>query len=216
VGSATAFRGAPYLEPKAFSLKGNIFARGVSPSASAFIAIVAFIPMVGYKVKTNLDLCALAGERAMRTIAKKLIVPTPEESKLAIEALGALPSNANKLHLVKLELPTSSGASQSVPLPPRVVNLLVELLRQTASGNAVSVLPVRKEVTTQDAAELLNVSRPFVIGLLQKGEIPFRMVGSHRRIPLTALLAYKHKTDAARDEALDFLAAQAQELKLGY
>jgi len=152
----------------------------------------------------------------MRTIAKKLIVPTPEESKLAIEALRALPYNANKLYLVKLDLLTSSGASQTVPLPPLVVNLLVELLRQTASGNAVSVLPVRKEVTTQEAAELLNVSRPFVIGLLQKGEIPFRMVGSHRRIPLTALLAYKRKTDAARDEALDFLAAQAQELKLGY
>lgn len=101
-------------------------------------------------------------------------------------------------------------------VPPLVVNLLVEFLRQIASGNALGILPVRKEVTTQEAAELLNVSRPFVISLLQKGEIPFRMVGSHRRIPLTPLLAYKHKTDAARDKALDFLAAQAQELKLRY
>ncbi len=150
----------------------------------------------------------------MRT--KKLIVPTPEESRLAIETLKALAPNANTRHPVKIEFLTSSGTSQSVPVPPLVVKLLVEFLRQAALGNAVNIMPVRKEVTTQEAAELLNVSRPFVIGLLQKGEIPFRMVGSHRRIPLTALLAYKRKTDAARDEALDFLAAQAQELKLGY
>ncbi len=75
-------------------------------------------------------------------------------------------------------------------------------------------MPLRKEVTTFEAAEILNVSRPFVIGLLEKREIPFRMVGTHRRIPLSALLEYKCKTAAIQEEALDFLAAQAQELKL--
>jgi len=78
----------------------------------------------------------------------------------------------------------------------------------------MSIIPLRMEVTTHEAAEILNVSRPFVIGLLEKGEIPFRKVGTHRRIPLSALLEYKRRTDAIQDEALDFLATQAQELKL--
>jgi excisionase family DNA binding protein len=94
------------------------------------------------------------------------------------------------------------------------LKLLIEILKQMASGNAVSIVPLRKEVTTHEAADILNVSRPFVIGLLEKGDIPFRKVGTHRRIPLAALLEYKCKTDAVQDEALDFLAAQAQELKL--
>ena len=101
-----------------------------------------------------------------------------------------------------------------MPLSPLAIKLLIEILRQTASGNALSIVPLRKELTTYEAAELLNVSRPFVIGMLEKGEIPFRKVGTHRRIPLSALLEYKDKTGAIRDEALDFLAAQAQELKL--
>jgi excisionase family DNA binding protein len=91
---------------------------------------------------------------------------------------------------------------------------LIEILQQTSGGNAVSVVPVRRELTTQAAAEILNVSRPFLISLVEKGEIPARMVGSHRRIPLLPLLEYKRKTAAIREEALDQLAAEAQELKL--
>ena len=116
--------------------------------------------------------------------------------------------------MVRLQFRSRTGVSKNVPLPPLAFKLLIEILEQTASGNAVSILPLRKEVTTHEAAEILNVSRPFVIGLLEKGEIPFRKVGAHRRIPLSALLEYKRKTAAIRDEALDFLAAQAQELKL--
>ena len=150
----------------------------------------------------------------MPAASKKPIIPTPEESKLALETLKALPSDCLKTDRVKLQFKVRGGASQSVEVPSFAVKPLVEILRQTASGNAVNLVPIRKEVTTQEAAEILNVSRPFVIGLLEKGAIPFRMVGTHRRIPLSALLEYKRKTAAIRDEALDFLAAQAQELKL--
>ena len=151
----------------------------------------------------------------MRLSQKKLIIPNSEDSKLAGETLKALRS-AEETQGLKLVLPTAGGRHHSINLPPLAARLLVEILEHISSGDAVGVLPIRKDLTTQEAAELLNVSRPFVIGLLEKGEIPFRLVGSHRRIPLAVLLAYKRKTDAARDEALDLLAAEAQELKLGY
>lgn len=150
----------------------------------------------------------------MRTASKKLIVPTPEESKFALETLKAIASDCLKSDRVTLQFKVRGGASRRVDLPSFAVKPLLEILRQTASGNAVNLVPLRKEVTTQEAAEILNVSRPFVIGLLEKREIPFRMVGTHRRIPLSGLLEYKRKTAAIQEEALDFLAAQAQELKL--
>lgn len=149
----------------------------------------------------------------MRTDSRKLILPTSEESRLALEALKALDSNCFPSERVKIQFKVR-GSSRSVEVPRSAAKLLFEILRQTASGNAVRLVPVRKELTTQEAAEILNVSRPFVIGLLEKREIPFRMVGAHRRIPLSALLDYKRKTDAIRDEALDLMAAEAQELKL--
>jgi excisionase family DNA binding protein len=152
---------------------------------------------------------------AVRTGPKKLIVSTAEESELAAEALKALAS-CTKPDDIKVEVAMSSDGFQCVRVPARAMNQLIEILRQMAAGNAIQVLTIRKEITTQQAAELLNVSRPFVIGLLENGEIPFRMVGTHRRIPLNALLKYKRRTDTDRDEALDFLAQQAQELKLGY
>jgi excisionase family DNA binding protein len=150
----------------------------------------------------------------MRTATKKLIIPTPEESKLALKTLEVLPSDCLKSDHVKLQFKVRGGSSQSVEIPSFAIKPLIDILRHTASGHAVSFVPIRQEVTTQEAAEILNVSRPFVIGLLEKHEIPFRLVGTHRRIPLLALLQYKRRTSAIREEALDFLAAQAQELKL--
>lgn len=151
----------------------------------------------------------------MRPVSKEPLPPERADSKAALEALRALSScGPSGKEMVRLQFRSRSGVSRNTPLPRLAFKLLVEILKQTASGNAVSIVPLRKEVTTREAAEVLNVSRPFVIGLLEKGEIPFRKVGTHRRIPLAALLEYKRKTDAVRDEALDFLAVQAQELKL--
>src|SRR5215471_12313922 len=153
----------------------------------------------------------------MRSISKGPVPPTSDDSKAALETLKALSSRGGALAKgapVRLQFQSRTGALQDVPLAPLAFKLLVEILKEIAAGNAVSIVPLRKEVTTYEAADILNVSRPFVIGLLEKGEIPFRKVGAHRRVPLSALLEYKRKTDAIRDEALDFLAVQAQELIL--
>lgn len=152
----------------------------------------------------------------MRSISNQPHLPDSSASRAALEALQALSAGGGPSgkETVRLQFKGRAGVSQNTPLPRLAFKLLVEILKQTAAGNAVSIVPLRKELTTHEAAGVLNVSRPFVIGLLEKGEIPFRKVGSHRRIPLAGLLQYKHKTDAVRDESLEFLAAQAQELKI--
>lgn len=95
---------------------------------------------------------------------------------------------------------------REVQLPDTVHELLLKILKNLQAGKAVSIVAEHQELTTQRAANILGVSRPFLVRLLEEGHIPFHMVGSHRRIYLRDLLAYKHRRDSARHEALDRMA----------
>jgi excisionase family DNA binding protein len=106
----------------------------------------------------------------------------------------------------KLKVIDESGKIAEIVLTPALSRLLIEVLRHIDSGDAVTLVPVYQMLTTQQAADILNVSRPYLIGLLEKGEIPYVPVGRHRRIRAENLFAYKRKRDEARRTALAELA----------
>ena len=92
-------------------------------------------------------------------------------------------------------------------LTPGMTHLLMEVFRHIGRGDSVTLMPVSQMLTTQQAADVLNVSRPYLISLLERGKIEFTLVGRHRRIEADKLLAYKAERDRARSEALSELAA---------
>jgi excisionase family DNA binding protein len=133
-----------------------------------------------------------------------------QDALRAGEVRGALEGRA----ALNAPLRVQVDDSTVLDLPPIVARLLMDILEETAAGRAVTLIPVEAEVTTQQAAELLNVSRPFVVGIIDKGVLPSRMVGNQRRLPLKDVLAYKADNRAKRHKILDEMAAIDQELGL--
>ena len=107
-------------------------------------------------------------------------------------------------------------AEEEVALPPSLAGGLAAALAEVADGRAVHLAPVTDELTTQEAADLLNVSRPFLVKVLDQGAMPHRKVGTHRRVRRADVLAYKAQMYQQAEAALQDLADQAQELGLGY
>jgi excisionase family DNA binding protein len=103
-----------------------------------------------------------------------------------------------------------SGGERLV-LPDAVYRLLKEIVRNMQLGRAIVLVPENQQLTTQRAADLLGVSRPFLIRLLESGELPYHKVGSHRRIYLKDLIAYQKRRDAERKAALNRIAREAFE-----
>lgn len=136
------------------------------------------------------------------------VAPSPADAKAAGEAVRRLNRLVQADQSLRLA-PEADGVP--VELPPVAVALLMRLLKDLAAGNAVTLIPIHAELTTQMAADLLGVSRPFVIKLIDENRLPHHMAGTHRRILFKDLMAYKRAMDAARDTALQELADDSQE-----
>jgi excisionase family DNA binding protein len=113
---------------------------------------------------------------------------------------------------MELRIPDDPSPEGTVKLPLSAARLLVRILEEMARGNAVTLIPVHAELTTQEAAEMLNISRPSLIQLLEEGKIDYRRVGTHRRVRFEGLMRFKRGAEAARRAALAELAAYDQEL----
>jgi excisionase family DNA binding protein len=137
--------------------------------------------------------------------------PTESEAQLARDSSRALARYVESDLSVKLP-----DTDEAIVLPAAAVRLLVDLLSTMAEGNTVTLIPVHAELTTQQAADLLGVSRPFLVKEIEQGRLPHRKVGTHRRILHRDLMAYKRAHESTRANALDELAAQAQDLDMGY
>lgn len=150
----------------------------------------------------------------MPTTELKLPSPkTAEEAKTALRALA--PVSRKKVRAVQVR-PEGEPGGVSVTVPRDAFDLFLEILGQMANGNAVTIVPVHAELTTQEAAELLNVSRPFLVRLLEEAKIPSRKVGAHRRVRAEDLIAYKQRDEARRKKILDELTEEAEKHGLGY
>lgn len=134
------------------------------------------------------------------------------EAMLAVRALSRY-LKPGKKSAVRIQ-PEGAGKGETVLLPRRAFELLVELLAQMANGNAVTIVPVHAELTTQQAADL-NVSRPYLVKLLEEGKLPCRKVGTRRRVRAADLLTFKRIDEARRRDAVDELTSEAEKLGLG-
>jgi len=157
------------------------------------------------------SLAASGADRMNETLERPdTVVPSEHDTKLAATASRALARATESSLTVRLE------SGDELVLPKAATRLLSDLLMEMGQGHAVTVISTHAELTTQQAADLLNVSRPHLISLLQAKVIPHHKVGAHRRVRLADVCAYKDKFEQQRSAAMDELAAQAQELGFGY
>jgi excisionase family DNA binding protein len=138
------------------------------------------------------------------------IAPTRAEADLAAKASRSLSRHAAGALKIRMD------DGEELTLPASAAKMLTHMLTELSLGNAVTLVPAYAEFTTRQAADYLNVSRPHVVKLLEQAKMPFHMAGTHRRIKFSDLETFKQSHESSRLRALSELAAQAQELDMGY
>ena len=144
--------------------------------------------------------------------------PTAADARLALESNRRLTTllAARPKKTLRVRIEPENESEESISIPVTAFRLLNSILAEMAKGDAVALIPVHAELSTQQAAQILNVSRPFLIEQLEKGVISYRKVGTHRRVMFKDLMEYKQTMDRNRLNALEELSAIDQELGLGY
>jgi len=140
------------------------------------------------------------------------VTPSDHDRALAAESIRRLAPLVKNSHQLTVTVQADEGPGERLVLPAPAVQLLKEILAELARGNTMTAYPIPSELTSQEAANLLGVSRPHLISLLDRHEIPYHKVGTHRRIALADRLEYSRKSQARRDAALAALAEIGQEL----
>lgn len=136
-------------------------------------------------------------------------LPNDVETSMAHDAFLKLASLSTRQQNVTFVADGDSPVS--IEVPASVAQLITELLRHIGKGHAVTFVPFGAELTTQQAADMLNVSRPFLIGLLETGTIAYHKVGTHRRVRASDVIAYRNKRSEEQQAALTELAQLGQE-----
>ena len=150
------------------------------------------------------------------TRTREPVVPTAQDAALARETSRVLAAHFDAHEALQVQIIEDQQTGEKLSLPGPAVRLLLDILTEMAAGNAVTLIPVHAELTTQQAADVLNVSRQFLVELLEARQLPFRKVGTHRRVLFEDLMRYKDGIDQERQKVLDELVRESEKLEMGY
>ena len=139
---------------------------------------------------------------------------TKSDQKIALDSIKAFKARKKKkASTISIEI---DNTGETITIPAKAFNLLKEVLLNMAEGNSIALFPTNSEISTQEAANILNISRPHFVKLLETGEIPFIKIGTHRRVQLKDVVYYENRINKQKRKNLNLLSKQAQELKMGY
>lgn len=151
----------------------------------------------------------------MASLTHRQLPPSPRDAAIARVSGQALSRFVRRNRPLTVRV-IDAQQEQPIELPAGAVTMLMDILESMAAGLGITLIPENAELTTVEAAEVLNVSRPYVIKLLEDGRIPYRKVGKHRRMRMEDVMAFKTDIDREREAVLDQLAAEAQATGMGY